>query len=93
MVGMGAGLAMGQQMTNSMNNINTPPPLPKQIAQYYIALNDKQEGPFSLEQIQTYINDATIMKQTLVWTQGMQDWEEAESVLNQHFTQTPPPLP
>ena len=95
MVGMGAGLAMGQQMTNSMNNsqAGAPPPLPKQVEQYYIALNDKQEGPFSLEQIQAYINDSTITKQTLVWTQGMQGWEEAEAVLNQHFTQTPPPLP
>ncbi|PTB83739.1 antifreeze protein [Sulfurovum lithotrophicum] len=95
MVGMGAGLAMGQQMTNSMNSSQAggPPPLPKQVEQYYIALNDKQEGPFSLEQIQAYINDSTITKQTLVWTQGMDGWEEAESVLNQHFTQTPPPLP
>ena len=93
MVGMGAGLAMGQQMANSMQGTTTPPPLPKQIAQYYISLNKQQEGPFSLEQIKSYIEDETITEQTLVWTQGMQGWEEAQAVLNAHFTQTPPPLP
>jgi membrane protease subunit (stomatin/prohibitin family) len=94
MIGMGAGIAMGQQMAHSLGADNsTPPPLPKQISQYYIALNDKQEGPFSLEQIQAYINDSTMTKQTLIWTQGMSGWVEADTVLSQHFTQTPPPLP
>jgi membrane protease subunit (stomatin/prohibitin family) len=94
MIGMGAGIAMGQQMAHSLGaDSNTPPPLPKQIAQYYIALNDTQEGPFSLEQIQAYINDSTITKQTLIWTQGMSGWVEADTILSQHFTQTPPPLP
>ncbi len=94
MVGMGAGLAMGQQMANSMNvNISTPPPLPKQIAQYYIVRNEQQEGPFSLEQIQAYIDDSSLGKTTLVWTQGMQNWAEAQTVLDKHFTQIPPPLP
>jgi len=94
MIGMGAGIAMGQQMAHSLGaDTNTPPPLPKQVSQYYIALNDKQEGPFSLEQIQAYINDSTITKQTLIWTQGMSGWVAADTILSQHFTQTPPPLP
>lgn len=94
MIGMGAGIAMGQQMAHSLGTENnTPPPLPKQIAQYFISLNDKQKGPFSLEQIQAYINDSTITKQTLIWTQGMSEWKTADAVLSQHFTQTPPPLP
>ena len=94
MIGMGAGIAMGQQMAHSLGtDSNTPPPLPNQIAQYHIAINDKQEGPFSLEQIQAYINDSTITKQTLIWTQGMSEWESADAVLSQYFTQTPPPLP
>ena len=94
MIGMGAGLAMGQQMSNTMNSntTSTPPSLPNQIAQYYIALNGKQEGPFSLEKIKAYIEDTTITKETLVWTQGMQEWEEASEVLKQHFSKMPPPL-
>ncbi len=93
MVGMGAGLAMGQQMAQSMGQSASTPPLPKQLAQYYIALNAKQEGPFSLEQIEAYINDGTITPKTLVWTQGMDGWQEAQKVLREYFTQTPPPLP
>jgi membrane protease subunit (stomatin/prohibitin family) len=92
MVGMGAGLAMGQQMANALNAA-PPPPLPNQVVQYYVAIEGVQQGPFSLEQIQTHITNAEIAKETLIWTQGMQNWEEASSVLSQHFTQTPPPLP
>ncbi len=92
MVGMGAGLAMGQQMANSLN-ATPPPPLPNQVAQYYVALNGAQQGPYSLEQIKTYIDTKEIDKETLLWTQGMQGWEPASSVLSQYFTQTPPPLP
>jgi membrane protease subunit (stomatin/prohibitin family) len=92
MVGMGAGLAMGQQMAHSLNAA-PPPPLPNQVVQYYVAIDGVQQGPFSLEQIQTHITNGEIAKETLIWTQGMQNWEEASSVLTQHFTQTPPPLP
>ena len=99
MVGMGAGLAMGQQMTNSMkhgessSSSQTPPPLPKALLQYFVANNGTQEGPYSLEQIKESIRKKEIEQSTLIWTQGMSSWEEARSVLQTHFTQTPPPLP
>jgi len=96
MVGMAAGMAMGQQMAQSMQpstHTHTPPPLPQQIAQYFIARNQQQEGPYSLEQIQTFIAQKQMTQETLVWTQGMAQWESAKEVLAQFFTQTPPPLP
>ena len=94
MVGMGAGLAMGQQMANSINqtNTNTPPPLPNKIAQYFVAVESKSEGPYSLENIQEFINDGSINRETLIWTQGMKKWAEASTVLSDTFSQTPPPL-
>ena len=102
MAGMAMGMAMAQQMANGMqqNHQNstqtqqaTPPPLPNQVAQYYVALNGQQSGPFSLQQIQDSINSGQITQDTLVWTQGMSSWQKASEVLSNYFSQTPPPLP
>ena len=96
MVGMAAGMAMGQQMANTMQQpttTHTPPPLPNQVAQYFIARNQQQEGPYSLKQIETFIAQKQMTQETLVWTQGMPQWQSAKEVLAQFFTQTPPPLP
>ena len=95
MVGMGAGMAMGQQMANSMqqpNSTSTPPPLPNQIAQYFVAINGESDGPYSLEAVEKKLLSGDITKNTLIWTQGMDGWEKASSVLSATFAQTPPPL-
>ena len=91
---MGAGMAMGQQMANSMNinNTSTPPPLPNQIAQYFIAIDGKQEGPYSLEVIEKELLTGKISNDTLLWTQGMNGWTKASTILTSSFAQTPPPL-
>jgi membrane protease subunit (stomatin/prohibitin family) len=101
MAGMAMGMAMAQQMANGMQqNQNqsqtqqsTPPPLPNQVAQYFVAINGQQNGPFSLQQIQDSIKSGQITQDTLVWTQGMSGWEKAKDVLSNYFSQTPPPLP
>ena len=98
MLGMGAGLALGQEMTQKMNqkNIdkNTPPPLPtRNSTMYHIAVDDAQEGPYDIRTMQLYINDGTIKPDTLIWTEGLQDWVEAGTVLEKYFKATPPPLP
>ena len=94
MVGMGAGLAMGQQMANSMNasSNNTPPPVPNQIPQYFVAIEGKQTGPFSLEEIEKELLSGHITKDTLLWTQGLKEWAKAGTLLTENFMQTPPPL-
>ncbi len=98
MIGMGAGIAMGQSMAESFNrkdiDKNTPPPLPERNStMYYIALDDEQEGPFDIRTVQLFINEKKIKKDTLIWTEGLQDWVEAYSVLEKYFNATPPPLP
>ena len=92
MVGMGAGLAMGQQMSNTMQSSSTPPPLPNKIKQYFVAVEGKQTGPYSLEEIEKELLSGTIMKETLLWTQGLETWTKADSLLSDSFMQTPPPL-
>jgi membrane protease subunit (stomatin/prohibitin family) len=90
MVGMGAGLAMGQQMANALNT--APPSPPNQIAQYFVAKEGASTGPFSLEQIEAGILAGNIEAKTLIWTQGMQEWAKASTILSSSFRQTPPPL-
>ncbi|MEA1954401.1 MAG: SPFH domain-containing protein [Campylobacterota bacterium] len=91
MMGMGVGMAMGQQMANSMN-ATTPPPIMNSVAQYFVAINGKSEGPYSLDTIHQSIANGTVNRKTKIWTQGMKEWEEASSVLSDAFVQTPPPL-
>ncbi len=94
MVGMGAGLAMGQQMAESMKHTKTttPPDLPNKIAQYFVAVEGRSEGPYSLETVEKDILTGSITNDTLIWTQGMQAWQKASTVLSDSFAQTPPPL-
>ena len=93
MMGMGVGMAMGQQMANSMNkNQTTPPPILNNVAQYFVAMDGKSEGPYSLDTIHNSITNGRIDRQTLIWTQGMQEWAEASTILSDAFLQTPPPL-
>ena len=98
MIGMGAGIAMGQTMADSLNNKtldkHTPPPLPDiDLTMYYVALSHEQEGPYDLRTIQRFINEKKITRETLVWTEGLKDWVEANSVFEKSFNATPPPLP
>ena len=98
MVGMGAGIAIGQSMSESLSkktvDKDTPPPLPQvNSKKYYIALSDEREGPYDIRTVQLLIRENKITKDTLVWTEGLQDWVEAYTILEKHFNATPPPLP
>ena len=98
MVGMGAGIALGQEMTKKLTQAkidkNTPPPLPEiNYTMYHVALEDTPEGPYDIRTIQKYIRDGRIKRDTLIWKDGLKDWVEAESLLKKYFGQTPPPLP
>ena len=108
-IGMGAGLAMGQQMANNMGqqrlssqdrsarydsgDRSAPPPLPGR-AQYHVAVDGEATGPFSVESLQQQLADGSIGPSTLVWSNGMADWQKATEVeeLNELFG-APPPLP
>ncbi len=105
MLGMGAGLAMGQQMASSMSqNMATPhhqqssggmppppPPMPK-APQYHVAIDGVSQGPFPMNTIVDYITKGTINKETLVWSEGMAGWTKAGEALASKFPSSPPPL-
>ncbi|MAU71319.1 MAG: antifreeze protein [Pseudozobellia sp.] len=106
-MGMGMGFVLAQQMGNLMNAPSNqtappqsaqsavPPPIPGQVL-YYYAVNSQQNGPVSIEKLRELFASRTINKDSLVWKQGMQNWqplkdvEELKSFLGGN---TPPPLP
>jgi len=93
MIGMGAGLAMANQMVNGMQNkAATPPPIPSTKEHYYIAIDKKPHGPYDTERLKALIREGTLIGDTLVWTEGMESWQKASTVLSKLFKTTPPAL-
>ena len=81
-VEFGMGMAMCQQIPQMMNAANTaasqpaPPPIPKATA-YFLAIEGKQYGPFTVDQLRPFVPTGQITAQTLVWCQGMSAWAPA----------------
>ncbi|MCH2200226.1 MAG: SPFH domain-containing protein [Flavobacteriales bacterium] len=72
----------------------TPPPLP-QAAQYWVAINGQQSGPYDIATIQNMIAGGQISRESLMWKQGMADWISASQIqeVSGFFGSVPPPLP
>jgi hypothetical protein len=97
---MGMGFAMAQQMAQGMNQQNqpvgaqpVPPPIP--TAGYFVAVEGRQTGPFSMEQLAELATSGSLTQDSLVWKSGMENWVPARQVadLAQVFGATPPPVP
>lgn len=62
------------------------------MQEYFIVLNEQKKGAFTLEELKTMGLSPT----TLVWKEGMTEWEEARQFpeLNDMITKSvPPPIP
>ena len=100
-MGMGMGFAMANQMGQAMMGGGTqsspasPPPLPSQMVNFFVALNNQQAGPFDMPTLAQYVQNGHLKRATLVWKQGMANWTPAGDIpeLQQLFASTPPPLP
>ncbi len=108
-IGMGMGFAMAQQLGKAFSNTGTgqdkpaspmrkqaptPPPIPKE-ASYFVAVNGRHTGPFTTAQLRQQVREGTLGRDTLVWTEGMDNWERAGQIgaLSSLFTGMPPPIP
>jgi hypothetical protein len=103
----GMGMAVAQQMVQSMNNTMQNMHIPgaqnplNQAARaeperiYYVQLEGKQAGPFSGTEVGRLINDRKISKETYVWYPGLGEWKIAENVpeILRLAALMPPPLP
>ena len=56
----------------------TPPPIPG--VRYFVADGDTQTGPFGMSELKDMIESEKITKETLVWKDGMEDWQKASAV-------------
>ncbi|MBQ3460966.1 MAG: SPFH domain-containing protein [Solobacterium sp.] len=78
--------AMGKKVSSAFsgalsglkNKKATPPPLP--ISQYSVAVDGKQTGPFDMSALIQMFRDGALTKESLVWKEGMKNWEKAGSV-------------
>ncbi len=102
MAGMMMGGAVGGNMANMMNGmvqgVSTPqPPAPPAaaVAQYYLAVNGQQAGPYTLAQLQQMVQNSQLTRTTYVWKAGMAAWDLAANVpeVAQLFATVPPPPP
>ena len=101
-MGAGMGFAMGNQMAQSMtpnpqapqSGGAAPPPIP-QGPKYFAAIDGQQAGPFDAAAIKAHIEDGSVTRETLVWSEGMAEWTAAGAVgaVAKLFPATPPPLP
>lgn len=103
MAGMTLGGVVGQNIANSMNGMMagmsnvqqamTPPPLPK--VQYHVAVNGQATGPYDLSALAQLITSGVLTKDTLVWKNGMENWDKAENQpdINALFANSMPPIP
>ena len=103
-VGMGVGLAVGQNMAQGIGTAQSaaggaglPPPL-KNAPRFHVALADKADGPHTLETLGEMIGAGSLKRDTLVWSPEMTEWSAAEKVpgvaaLFGERAATPPPLP
>ena len=73
----------------------TPPPITQTTVMYNVAVDDQPTGPYDIVSLRKMVTTGELIKDTLVWTTGMDNWEKAGNVdeLKQLFNQTPPPIP
>lgn len=103
--GMGIGIAnqMVQSMNTTMQNMFIPGAqnqmkneMKNEFQQlYYVILDNKPMGPYTLIEISRLITEKKIVKETYVWKPGMSNWDLAQNVseiLNM-VALTPPPVP
>lgn len=58
---------------------------------YFISIKGKKQGPFTLEELK----NKNIFNSTLVWKEGMKEWQQAKEIdeLKEITLTPPPPLP
>ena len=104
-IGAGMGLMMGAQLGQQAGSMMTQMPPAQPVAtpipsaptfQYFVAVNGQQAGPFALAVLQQMQMSGTFSAASMVWRQGIAEWQTAGSLpeLVQVFAASaPPPLP
>ncbi len=88
LVEFGMGMAVAQQMVNTMNNAMTNMHVPGSMNQiqtgapsfYYAMIGGNQTGPFSEQELSRLIAEKKVTKETYIWKPGLPKWEIAEKL-------------
>lgn len=101
MASMAVGGAVGQNIVGTMNSMMSginqqatpgavPPPIP--VAAYHVAVNGQATGPFDMTSLTQMAADGQLTGDSLVWKNGMAQWEKAKTVddLKGLFSPMPP---
>src|SRR4051812_45641864 len=56
---------------------------------WFVYLEDRHDGPFSLVEIQAKIKEGSVRKDQYVWAEGMQDWKPMADVPEFSFVFAP----
>ena len=99
-LGAGMGFAMANQMGQAMQQpaggapSSGPPPIPTG-PMFYVVQNGQQTGPFNTDTLRQLAQSGGLTRDTLVWTDGMANWQAAgqTAALISLFGSTPPPIP
>jgi membrane protease subunit (stomatin/prohibitin family) len=96
-MGMGMGFAMASNFANNFSqnhSTSSPPPLPKS-KKYHLAINNEAKGPFEMSEIEQFVKEKKVDKNTLAWSEGMSGWKKMSEIdeLKELFSLVPPPLP
>ena len=107
LVEFGLSMAIAQQMVQSMNQTMEQQKVagvmqPMHTGQlnptekiYYVAIDNKETGPYNETELSRLIANKKIDKNTLIWMPGMKNWTAAESIpeLLRLVALQPPKLP
>lgn len=101
-VGLGAGVGIGgvvgtmtaQTIKTNAQSQNEIPTIP--TIDYYLAIDGKQQGPFSYDSIEQKISNGEINEKTLIWKKGLKQWIkliDMEDFQGLFDNNCPPPIP
>jgi hypothetical protein len=62
---------------------------------YFVNISGNRAGPYSMDELRQFVTSGQINKETLVWKEGMLQWQQADMVteLSDLWRSLPPPLP
>lgn len=89
LVEFGMGIAIAQQMVNTMNHCIGNMQVPgagnnlkqgKSPVQYHVLVNNAVAGGFSEEELATLAKAKSLTSETMVWKPGMSGWMQAKNV-------------
>jgi len=82
-------------VAQSPSAVSGPPPLPGKNAQFFVAINNQQAGPFDAAALKQKVQAGEINADSLVWKEGMANWTAAGMVdeMKEILGAAPPPLP